>query len=75
VYQVEQHVHAMQRIVHRCKGPWTSMRESFALLDKAVGGTLLGMRIVKVRLATVFLSVLLFHGETQLLGCPPQGLQ
>jgi hypothetical protein len=31
---------AMQRMVRRCQGAWASVRESFALLVKAVGGAL-----------------------------------
>jgi hypothetical protein len=37
VWQVQQCVDAMQRIVRQCQGAWTSVRETFALLDEAVG--------------------------------------
>jgi ABC-type multidrug transport system fused ATPase/permease subunit len=40
VFQVQQHMDAMQRMVRQCQGAWTSMRELFALLDKVVGDLL-----------------------------------
>jgi hypothetical protein len=39
VFQV-QCMDAMQQMVRWCQGAWASVRESFALLDKAVGGAL-----------------------------------
>jgi hypothetical protein len=40
LYQMQESIHAMKRIVQLCLGAWASVRESFALLDGAVGGAL-----------------------------------
>jgi hypothetical protein len=40
VFQMRQRMDAMQRMVRRCQGAWVSVRESFTLLDEAVGGAL-----------------------------------
>jgi hypothetical protein len=40
VFQMRQLMDAMQRMVRRCQGAWVSVRESFTLLEEAVGGVL-----------------------------------
>jgi hypothetical protein len=40
VFQVQQHMDAMQRMLRRCQGAWASMRESSVILDEVVGSVL-----------------------------------
>jgi hypothetical protein len=40
MYQVQQCMDATHWMIRRCQGAWTSMTESFALLDKEVGDVL-----------------------------------
>jgi ABC-type multidrug transport system fused ATPase/permease subunit len=51
VFQVRQRMDAIKRMVRQCQGAWVSVRELFALLDKAVGVrcTLPGMKRARAR--------------------------
>jgi hypothetical protein len=40
LYQEQESVHAMQRMIQWCQGAWASVRESFDQMGEAVGGTL-----------------------------------